>query len=222
MATFGCLIWVARRASRRNRAWAEASVARSWRRILTTRSSWRWTWRTRYTSPMPPVPSGRTISYFPSRTDPTSRGFPPIAPPSESAAYCSAASRAYSSASTMIMPLLGGALRSSLPKPVRRAPERARALFRYSSRQPPPAMRPLVLFAPLAGILALGACARPNGPVNLVLVTVDTLRRDHVGAYGDRAAATPALDRLAREGLRFDAATSNAPLTLVSHASLLS
>jgi len=83
-------------------------------------------------------------------------------------------------------------------------------------------MRPLVLFAPLAGILALGACARPNGPVNLVLVTVDTLRRDHVGAYGDRAAATPALDRLAREGLRFDAATSNAPLTLVSHASLLS
>ncbi len=53
-------------------------------------------------------------------------------------------------------------------------------------------------------------------------MTIDTLRRDHVGAYGDRAAATPVLDRLAREGLRFDAATANAPLTLVSHSSLLS
>ena len=53
-------------------------------------------------------------------------------------------------------------------------------------------------------------------------MTIDTLRRDHVGAYGDAQAATPALDRLAREGVRFDAATANAPLTLVSHASLLS
>lgn len=53
-------------------------------------------------------------------------------------------------------------------------------------------------------------------------MTIDTLRRDHVGAYGDRKGATPALDGLAREGLRFDAATANAPLTLVSHASLLS
>lgn len=53
-------------------------------------------------------------------------------------------------------------------------------------------------------------------------MTIDTVRRDHVGAYGDTQAATPALDRLAREGLRFDAATANAPLTLVSHSSLLS
>ncbi len=72
----------------------------------------------------------------------------------------------------------------------------------------------------------LGACSHRNvsnpRPKNLVLVTIDTLRRDHVGAYGDRRAATPELDRLAREGLRFDAATANAPLTLVSHSSLLS
>lgn len=73
---------------------------------------------------------------------------------------------------------------------------------------------------------ALGACSGPDvsnpRPKNLVLVTIDTLRRDHVGAYGDARAATPSLDRLAREGVRFDAATANAPLTLVSHASLLS
>ncbi|HEV7667871.1 MAG TPA: sulfatase-like hydrolase/transferase [Thermoanaerobaculia bacterium] len=80
----------------------------------------------------------------------------------------------------------------------------------------------------LAALLTLGAgaCSRPDvsapRPKNLVLVTIDTLRRDHVGAYGDPKAATPALDRLAREGLRFDAATANAPLTLVSHSSLLS
>ncbi len=81
----------------------------------------------------------------------------------------------------------------------------------------------------LAVASALGALAACSGPgvsepraKNLVLVTIDTLRRDHVGAYGDRRAQTPALDRLAREGIRFDAATANAPLTLVSHSSLLS
>ncbi len=82
------------------------------------------------------------------------------------------------------------------------------------------------LLTALGALAALGACSRPGvsnpRPKNLVLVTIDTLRRDRVGAYGDRLAATPTLDRLAREGLRFDAATANAPLTLVSHASLLS
>jgi arylsulfatase A-like enzyme/tetratricopeptide (TPR) repeat protein len=87
-------------------------------------------------------------------------------------------------------------------------------------------LRHFPLLAALLGLGALGACSRPGvsnpRPKNLVLVTIDTLRRDHVGAYGDAQAATPTLDRLAREGLRFDAATANAPLTLVSHSSLLS
>jgi arylsulfatase A-like enzyme/Flp pilus assembly protein TadD len=43
-----------------------------------------------------------------------------------------------------------------------------------------------------------------------------------VGAYGYRAAETPALDRLAREGIRFDHAESTVPLTLPSHAAILS
>ena len=51
---------------------------------------------------------------------------------------------------------------------------------------------------------------------------MDTVRADHVGAYGYRAAETPALDRLAREGLRFDHAESAVPLTLPSHATILS
>src|SRR5262249_30629783 len=42
----------------------------------------------------------------------------------------------------------------------------------------------------------------PPAPI-LLLVTIDTLRADHVGCYGDAQAATPVLDRLAREGARF-------------------
>lgn len=56
---------------------------------------------------------------------------------------------------------------------------------------------------------------------NVLLVTIDTLRVDRVGAYGNAAGLTPALDRLAVEGLRFDAVRAHAPLTLPSHASLM-
>lgn len=56
---------------------------------------------------------------------------------------------------------------------------------------------------------------------NLLLITLDTVRADHLGSYGDRQAATPALDRLAREGVRFADATSQAPLTGPAHAALL-
>src|SRR5262249_56334607 len=55
---------------------------------------------------------------------------------------------------------------------------------------------------------------------NVLLVTIDTLRADALGSYGGRA-ATPALDRLAREGVRFDFAHAHAVLTLPSHASIL-
>jgi arylsulfatase A-like enzyme len=74
------------------------------------------------------------------------------------------------------------------------------------------------LLALVAGAVAsLAAAARPN----IVLVTIDTLRADHVGAYGAALAATPRLDALAREGLRFDHAVSPVPLTRPAHASLL-
>src|SRR5207247_1785911 len=69
------------------------------------------------------------------------------------------------------------------------------------------------LFA--AGMLFL-ACHRERAHPNVLLITVDTFRADRVGAR------TPALSRLASEGLRFDAADSTVPLTLPSHATLLS
>jgi arylsulfatase A-like enzyme/Tfp pilus assembly protein PilF len=55
---------------------------------------------------------------------------------------------------------------------------------------------------------------------NVLLVTLDTVRADAVGAYGGRA-RTPNLDRLAALGLRFDAAHAHAVTTLPSHASIL-
>src|SRR5690349_5942086 len=60
-----------------------------------------------------------------------------------------------------------------------------------------------------------------NRRPNVLLITIDTLRADHVGAYGDTSARTPALDRLAAEGVRCADAIAAAPITLPSHASLL-
>jgi tetratricopeptide (TPR) repeat protein len=69
------------------------------------------------------------------------------------------------------------------------------------------------LLALLLGIL-------PPSPPNIVLVTIDTLRADHLGCYGAGPDATPNLDQLAREGARFDQAASLIPLTRPAHASL--
>jgi choline-sulfatase len=56
---------------------------------------------------------------------------------------------------------------------------------------------------------------------NVLLITIDTLRLDRVGAFGGRGGLTPNLDRLAADGLRLTRAYSAAPLTLPSHASIL-
>ena len=56
---------------------------------------------------------------------------------------------------------------------------------------------------------------------NVLLVTIDTLRADRVGAFGGPVGLTPSLDRLASEGLQLTRTYSVAPLTLPSHASIL-
>jgi choline-sulfatase len=68
-----------------------------------------------------------------------------------------------------------------------------------------------------APVIAPGACRG----CNVLLITIDTLRLDRVGAFGGRQGLTPNLDRLAAEGLRFTHAYSAVPLTLPSHASIL-
>ena len=61
----------------------------------------------------------------------------------------------------------------------------------------------------------------PRAPANVLLVSIDTVRADRLGAYGYRGAHTPRLDALARSGLRFERATTVVPLTLPAHSSLL-
>ena len=65
------------------------------------------------------------------------------------------------------------------------------------------------------------APAHGDPPLSLLLVTIDTLRADHLGCYGDGDASTPAIDRLAAEGVLFEQASTCVPVTLPSHASIL-
>lgn len=60
-----------------------------------------------------------------------------------------------------------------------------------------------------------------NAPRNLLLVTFDTTRADHLGCYGFEQARTPNVDALAAAGVRFEQCITPAPITLPSHASLL-
>src|SRR4051812_37640454 len=80
-------------------------------------------------------------------------------------------------------------------------------------------MRTLVAVALLAAAVACGSGASRSGAAerpNVLLVTIDTLRADRIGV-----GVAPNVDRLAASGLRFTAARSAAPLTLPSHATIL-
>jgi arylsulfatase A-like enzyme/Tfp pilus assembly protein PilF len=56
---------------------------------------------------------------------------------------------------------------------------------------------------------------------NVILITIDTLRADHVGCYGAQMVKTPTLDALAQDGVVFERAISQVPLTWPSHAVIL-
>jgi arylsulfatase A-like enzyme len=71
----------------------------------------------------------------------------------------------------------------------------------------------------VSACLVLCSC-RPAPRDGLVLITIDTLRADALGAFGRDDARTPVLDRLAEQGIRADAYTP-IPLTLPSHASIM-
>jgi arylsulfatase A-like enzyme len=73
----------------------------------------------------------------------------------------------------------------------------------------------------LAGLAACGR-APSAGPLNVVLVTIDTLRADHLGFHGHARPTSPALDALAADAVVFDNASATCPATAPSVASLLS
>lgn len=75
-------------------------------------------------------------------------------------------------------------------------------------------------------LLALSqvGCGRTSlqfNDVPVIIITIDTLRSDHLRAYGYADNQTPCLDQLAQESLVFDRAYAHAPLTFPSHASLM-
>ncbi|MFN0150371.1 MAG: sulfatase [bacterium] len=76
----------------------------------------------------------------------------------------------------------------------------------------------------IAAVLIGAGCTRradPSPPRNIVLITIDTLRSDRLGAYGNPSVRTPTLDALARAGVVFADANAQIPSTLPSHASIL-
>lgn len=74
-----------------------------------------------------------------------------------------------------------------------------------------------------AGCFALCACSReqPAQRPDVLLITLDTVRADHLSCHGYALPTTPNLDRLAADGLRFADCAASASLTPVSHASIL-
>ncbi len=80
----------------------------------------------------------------------------------------------------------------------------------------------LLLVAAAVVFLAPSGCSRSGvRRLNIVLITVDTLRADRLGCYGSDLALTPNIDRLAREGILFAGAIAPVPRTSQSVASLL-
>ncbi len=75
----------------------------------------------------------------------------------------------------------------------------------------------------LLTLICLFACfLQPlNGADNVLLISVDTLRADRLSCYGYRQNTTPAMDRWAAEGARFEHAYTEYPLTLPAHSTLL-
>jgi choline-sulfatase len=85
--------------------------------------------------------------------------------------------------------------------------------------------------AALAALLALAGfvfwqrqprAVRRDPSLDVLLITIDTLRADALGCFGNASVETPWLDRLAREGVRFDQAHAQNVVTLPSHANILS
>ncbi len=78
----------------------------------------------------------------------------------------------------------------------------------------------LLMVLALATLFARCAAAQGSND-NVVLITLDTLRADHLRCYGYDAIETPNIDRIAAQGARFTQAFTPVPITLPAHTSLL-
>jgi len=78
----------------------------------------------------------------------------------------------------------------------------------------------LALLANISNLSCYGIAPFPKDG-NVILITVDTLRADHLGCYGYEAIRTPVIDRLAAGGVRFRQAYAQSNITIPSHISIL-
>jgi len=79
----------------------------------------------------------------------------------------------------------------------------------------------LSIFIVVAGVtLWFAQRSEPKRP-NVILISIDSMRRDRLSAYGFRRNTTPSLERLAADGIRFDRTYNNGGFTLRSHMSLM-
>lgn len=86
---------------------------------------------------------------------------------------------------------------------------------------PPRARRRRAALVLAFAVSAVCACTSGTPPPNVVLITLDTTRADHLGCYGAEGVETPNLDALAKSGVRFETAITPVPITLPSHATIL-
>ncbi len=82
---------------------------------------------------------------------------------------------------------------------------------------------PFPVFMGIVSLLLLSSCGADPTPkrTSVILISIDTLRADRLGSYGHPRATSPFLDRLARDGVRFDRAYTSAPWTVPAHMSML-
>lgn len=78
---------------------------------------------------------------------------------------------------------------------------------------------PAIALAAALSVAPSSAAVRRD--LNVLLITIDTVRADRLGCYGYAGAGTPNLDRLAAEGVRFANTYAQVPLTLPSHCSIM-
>ena len=82
--------------------------------------------------------------------------------------------------------------------------------------------RRVLLIGVLLGSWLGVSCARPRPAIrNVLLISIDTLRADHLSSYGFPRRTTPNIDAVAREGVLFENAYSPVPATLPAHSSML-
>src|SRR5689334_8803864 len=78
-----------------------------------------------------------------------------------------------------------------------------------------------VIFAGLVGWFSYSHHFRVGGIRNVVLISIDTCRADHLSCYGYKRPTTPHIDAIARDGVLFNTALTPVPMTLPAHSSML-